>query len=122
MAQEPFLPKILLVEDDTVFRMFVKRLIGQEFHIREASCIDQARSHLVSERFACLLLDYRLPDGTGFQLLPYAVSLELPVVMMTAMGHEQLASDALRQGCSAYLVKDDITRATLRESLASAIV
>jgi len=114
-------PKILVIEDDSVFRMLIKRLLGNDYQIDEASSIESGRNLLTSERFACVLLDYRLPDGTGFQVLPDAIERELPVVMMTAMGHEQLAIDAIKQGCQDYLIKDDVTRATLCRSLANAM-
>ncbi|PQO40792.1 hypothetical protein C5Y96_01060 [Blastopirellula marina] len=114
-------PKILLIEDDSVFRMLIKRLLGSDYQIDEASSIESGRSLLSTERFQCVLLDYRLPDGTGFQVLPDAIARELPVVMMTAMGHEQLAIDAIKQGCQDYLIKDDLTRATLCRSLTNAM-
>lgn len=114
-------PKILLIEDDSVFRLLIKRLLGTDYQIDEAASIESGRSLLNSGRFQCVLLDYRLPDGTGFQVLPDAIERELPVVMMTAMGHEQLAIDAIKQGCQDYLIKDDLTRATLCRSLANAM-
>jgi len=115
------LPKILLIEDDSVFRLLIKRLVGDDYLIDEASNIESARSLLDSQCYQCVLLDYRLPDGTGFLFLPDAIAHKLPVVMMTAMGHEQLAIDALKQGCQDYLVKDDVDRATLSRSLAHAM-
>ncbi|MBI1249184.1 response regulator [bacterium] len=114
-------PKILLVEDDSVFRMLVKRLVGEDYSITEASSLDAGRQELAQQRFDCLLLDFRLPDGNGLQMLPDAILLDLPVVMMTAMGHEQLAVDAIKQGCQDYLIKDDLTRASLTRSLANAM-
>lgn len=115
------IPKVLLIEDDSVFRMLIKRLLGDDYQIDEASSIESGRSLLSSQRYQCILLDYRLPDGTGFQMLPDAIAHDLPVVMMTAMGHEQLAIDAIKQGCQDYLIKDDLNRATLCRSLANAM-
>ena len=40
---------------------------------------------------------------------------------MTAMGHEQLAIDAVRHGCQDYLVKDEMNRASLFRSLNNAM-
>lgn len=121
MTDEQPRSKVLLVEDDSVFRMLVKRLVGEDFEIHEAVCLDAARHCLGTIRFGCILLDYRLPDGNGLQLLPEAILLDLPVVMMTAMGHEQLAVDAIKQGCQDYLIKDDLTRASLCRSLSNAM-
>ena len=121
MTDEHLRSRVLLVEDDSVFRMLVKRLVSEDFEIHEAICLDAARHSLASQRFGCILLDYRLPDGNGLQLLPEAILLDLPVVMMTAMGHEQLAVDAIKQGCHDYLIKDDLTRASLCRSLSNAM-
>lgn len=121
MTDEHPRSKVLLVEDDSVFRMLVNRLVSEDFEIHEAICLDAARHSLSSQRFGCVLLDYRLPDGNGLQLLPDAILLDLPVVMMTAMGHEQLAVDAIKQGCHDYLIKDDLTRASLCRSLSNAM-
>lgn len=115
------LPPLLLVEDDAVFRMLIKRLVGKDFLIEEAATLEEAQAVLGKRPFACVLLDYRLPDGTGFDLLPHVIEIELPAVMMTAMGHEQLAIDAVRHGCQDYLVKDELNRASLFRSLNNAM-
>ncbi|PQO41745.1 response regulator [Blastopirellula marina] len=114
-------PKVLLIEDDSVFRLLIKRLLGKDFDVCEADCLEAARRQLASQSFSCVLLDYRLPDGTGMHLLPELIMLDLPVAMMTAMGHERLATEAIEHGCQAYLVKDDLTRETLLDILADAM-
>lgn len=121
MSEVSASPKILLVEDDSVFRLLVKRLLGRDFAISEADCLQAARGQLASQSYSCALLDYRLPDGNGLQILPELVLLDLPVVMMTAMGHESLAVEAIKLGCQDYLVKDDLNRDTLVHSLSSAM-
>ncbi len=113
--------RILLVEDDSVFRLLIKRLVGHDYAICEADCLEAARQQIVSQSFAAVLLDYRLPDGNGLQLLPELIVSDLPVVMMTAMGHDNLAIEAIKKGCQAYLVKDDLTRESLIETLSSAM-
>lgn len=114
-------PKVLLIEDDSVFRLLIKRLLGKDFDVCEADCLEAARRQLASQTFSCVLLDYRLPDGTGMHLLPELIMLDLPVAMMTAMGRERLATEAIEHGCQAYLVKDDLTRETLLDILAHAM-
>jgi len=82
----------------------------------------------------CLLLDYKLPDLSGVEFLrrlarrsapghpfecpsdPPANPGELPgfaVVMLTGLGNEQVAAEAMRAGAQDYLVKDRITAESL---------
>lgn len=113
--------RILLVEDDAVYRMLIRRLVGSEFQIEEAATLKEAKAKLTCGEFDCVLLDYRLPDGTGLDLLAQTTELQVPAIMMTAMGHQQLSAEALDGGCHEYLIKDDLTRVSLIASLTSAV-
>jgi PAS domain S-box-containing protein len=54
-----------------------------------------------------VLLDYRLPDGTGLQALEQikAKEYQVPVIMMTAQGDERVAVQALQKGAVDYFLK-----------------
>jgi len=54
-----------------------------------------------------ILLDYRLPDGNGLQLLEQLTrrKLQIPVIMITGQGNEQIAAQAIQHGASDYLLK-----------------
>jgi diguanylate cyclase (GGDEF)-like protein/PAS domain S-box-containing protein len=54
-----------------------------------------------------LLVDVRLPDGNGLELLAEvrARGLSMPVVMLTGSGDEALVVSALRSGADDYVVK-----------------
>lgn len=61
-----------------------------------------------SMRYDVLLLDYRLPDDTALDLLKTIRTqrrLDVPVVVVTGQGDEEVAAQTLRLGASAYLVK-----------------
>src|SRR5205807_9774581 len=53
-----------------------------------------------------VLLDHGLPDATGLDVLPQLRELGLSVVMVTGMGSESLAVEAMRKGAVDYVVKD----------------
>lgn len=68
----------------------------------------------------CVLLDYSLPDMDGVAFLRrlgrghIADLPEFAVVMLTGLGNEQVAMEAMRAGAQDYLVKDRVTPETLR--------
>lgn len=58
--------------------------------------------------FDVLLLDYRLPGDSGLDVLKQVREdrgLDLPVVMITGQGGEEVVAQAMRLGASDYLVK-----------------
>jgi two-component system, cell cycle sensor histidine kinase and response regulator CckA len=58
--------------------------------------------------FDLLLVDYRLPGLNGLELMKIVREerhLDVPVVLITGQGDEQLATQALRLGAADYLVK-----------------
>lgn len=99
--------RILLVDDDEVDRLAIHRqLKSSALHceIFTASSLQEARQQLVQSTFDLMLLDYRLRDGTGIDLL--REQHDLPAVVMTAFGQERIAAEALHLGAYDYLIKD----------------
>ena len=97
--------KILVVEDD---RSLARLLIA---HLEQRGCEavgvesgQAVREHLRHNRPDLVLLDIRLPDCSGFDLLAEIVD-QVSVIMMTAYGAVDQAVRAVRTGASDYLVK-----------------
>jgi DNA-binding response OmpR family regulator len=70
--------KILVVEDDEVDRMAVRRALktaGLSVEMIAAIDCKSAISTLNEQSFECVLLDYRLPDGDGLHLVQKSVVL-----------------------------------------------
>ena len=68
--------------------------------------------------FDCVILDYNMPDMDGHNL---ASELRrrpayLPIVLMTSVGDEMLAAEALRSGISDYIPKSRITAESIRRT------
>jgi two-component system sensor histidine kinase BarA len=65
--------KILVVEDDEVDRMAVRRALktaGMSVEMAAAvDCKSAITATLNQQSFDCVLLDYRLPDGDGLALV-----------------------------------------------------
>ena len=99
---------LLVVEDDPLIRRtLVARLRARGHRVREADSVESAKPLLSAEPFDVLLLDYRLPDGTGFDLMTEAETRipGVPTVMMTAHGTVEHAVEAMRRGAFTYVQK-----------------
>ncbi|MEM9553801.1 MAG: EAL domain-containing protein [Acidobacteriota bacterium] len=98
--------RVLLVEDDVVDRMAVRRTVRRQqlpWMLLEASSLAAARD-LLARSVDVVLTDIDLADGCGLDLLTDVV--DTPVVVITGAGDERMAVRALRSGAWDYLIKD----------------
>lgn len=101
---------VLLIEDETLFAKSVLRRLQREGHTGTImDTLEAGRSALKAKLPDVLLLDVRLPDGSGLDLLKEiranASWQALPVVMMTAYGELEDAVTAMKLGATDYLKK-----------------
>jgi DNA-binding NarL/FixJ family response regulator len=96
---------VLLVEDDAMVRGWVERALeGTEFRLAGVAVETAAAVALAQRRSAdLLLLDYRLPDGVGTELLRELrqLGVSTPAVLMTAnpeRGFNEIARESGAQG------------------------
>ncbi len=99
--------KILLIEDDKLDRMAFKRMLEEEelpYDCTVAGSVSEARDILSSERFDVVISDYSLGDGTAFDIIDLA--LNTPIILVTGVGNEEIATKAWKAGAYDYLIKD----------------
>jgi DNA-binding NtrC family response regulator len=100
--------RILIVEDEKLIRWAIKsRLTEEDYRVAEAQNGKEAFDFLGENECDLMLLDYRLPDTSGMEILE-RVRKELPevsVVMMTAFGTVESAVQAMKLGAFDYLTK-----------------
>src|SRR5437016_1562303 len=102
------MPSLLIVEDEPVLAQnLVKAFAGQGFDVEVAGRIADARKLAATRLPDVALLDFRLPDGSGLDLLAALVreDPELPVIMMTGYGSVADAVRAMQQGARDYVQK-----------------
>jgi PAS domain S-box-containing protein len=85
-------------------------LAGRAPHINleTASSGSEALERALRQEFDVLLLDYRLPELSGLDLLKELRSAgrDTPVVLVTGQGNQEAALQALRLGASDYILKN----------------
>ncbi len=105
MRQSAF---ILLLEDEDELRQALQEVLSQaQYHVTAVSSICQAEEALKNNRFDISVLDVRLPDGNGIDLLRKLRTSEEDhvVIMMTAYAEVDVAVDAIRLGADDFIKK-----------------
>lgn len=100
--------RLLLVEDNEIDRLAFERFIKNErlpYDHTEVGSIAEGKEQLKTGHFDAVLLDYSLRDGTAFDLMG-DVPEEVPMVIITGSGNEEIAVQAMKFGASDYLIKD----------------
>jgi signal transduction histidine kinase len=118
--------RILIVDDDEVDRIAVRRAIktaGIQVEVHEADTCAGAILTLKTEPFDCIFLDYRLPDQDGLALVQTirAEGILSPLIVLTGQGDEQIAVDLMKAGASDYLAKSKISPGRLAQMLRNAL-
>ena len=100
--------RILLVDDENDLRMLVAERLGMEgYHVAEAARVKDAVKMLGQSEYDLLLLDVRLPDGTGLDVLKYMkdAGKNTPVIMLTGTTGLDIAVESVRLGARDYVTK-----------------
>ncbi len=107
MAQAVRKPTILIVDDERSFAESLQLAIEDEFVVFKAYSLKSAREILRCIVPAVVLLDVRLPDGYGLDLLVELKMAEVPsvVVVMTAYSTVETFIGATSKGAVDYLIK-----------------
>ena len=105
---------VLIIDDDELDRMAVIRALKQANSQIEITQADSAQSGLLlakQQMFDIILLDYRLPDRDGIEVLMelrHANQKHVTVVMLSRNDNDALAEMAIRQGAQDFLLKDEV--------------
>ena len=112
----------LLVDDNEPFLKLLGSFVERHYPdaaIGRATTGEQALDQLIQGTWDVVLLDYRLPDVDGLEVLAEIRKhqVDTAVVMVTGEGDERLAADIFRMGAHDYLVKSSIDPSGLRRCL-----
>jgi DNA-binding NtrC family response regulator len=101
------MPHALLVDDCTDTLESLANLVRAEgYSVSTAPTVEQAHRALTHQPPDVLLVDLKLPDGSGMSLLDQLQCVNVPVfVLITGHASVDTAVEALRRGVTDYLTK-----------------
>lgn len=107
--------RILIIDDSPYDRELVKRTIQRSFpdatfvEVLHEQAFDEALSDL---DYALVCTDYYLKWTNGLEILRAirARSDDLPVIMVTDTGSEEIAAEAMKKGLNDYVLKSHLPR------------
>jgi CheY-like chemotaxis protein/anti-sigma regulatory factor (Ser/Thr protein kinase) len=114
--------KVLVVDDALADRALVAGLIAKriESTILEAADGRQALALIAAQHPDLVVTDLQMPEMNGLELVTAVKHNfpDIPVLLMTAKGSEEIAAQALQQGAASYVPKrrlaDDLVRTVER--------
>jgi two-component system, NarL family, response regulator DevR len=111
--------RLVMVDDSEVVRMGLRSLLGAEPSIEvvgEAENVARAVDVCARVTPDVVLLDIRLPDGTGFDACRRILKLspETRALILTSVADNTLVDEAIRVGAHGYLLKDIDGRGLIR--------
>jgi DNA-binding NtrC family response regulator len=96
--------QILIIEDESVIRAAVKRLLERHgYRIAEAASVEEAQSNDELGQFDLIIADVRLPGVSGTEIIQLATPV--PVLIMTSYASVRSAVDAMKKGAIDYISK-----------------
>jgi len=107
--------RFLIIDDSPHDRELIKRTIQKEFP--ESSYVEVIHQQAFNEAIRTLdydivFTDYQLKWTTGIKVLKAirACSVEVPIIMVTDTGSEEIAVEAMKMGLNDYVLKTHLSR------------
>jgi PAS domain S-box-containing protein len=119
--------KVLLIDDDkedyVITRNMFEKIEGQSFQLEWEATYAAAVETIKARRHDIYLIDYRLGEHNGLDLVRLVVASGYKglVIMLTGQGERQVDIEATRAGAADYLVKDSVTSVLLERSIRHAL-
>lgn len=119
--------RVLLVEDDQddylIIRDTLRDIGAARYQVTWRSDFQSALEAMALEEFDVCLVDYRLGEHDGLELLAEFRSrgFETPCILLTGQGDYDVDVEAMKAGASDYLIKNRLHAPTLERSIRYAI-
>jgi DNA-binding response OmpR family regulator len=119
--------RILLIDDDPLVAQLIGMLVGKfqatRYALDHAADYASGLQRLLAGRYALCLLDYRLGDGDGLQLLREAKAKQCltPIILLTGDTREETDIAAMENGAADFITKSSFKPETLERAIDYAI-
>jgi DNA-binding response OmpR family regulator len=103
--------RVLYVDDHEDSSVMLQLVLAEsDYEVQAAHSIDQALKMAAKESYDLYVVDKRLPDGSGLQLVKELKVLSplVPSIVYTGDAYEVHREEALAAGADAYIAKPDI--------------
>ncbi|MGD0816798.1 MAG: response regulator [Methanomassiliicoccales archaeon] len=110
--------RILYADDDPMFLEITREFLSTNgVEVEVASSAAEALEMINKSHYDALVSDYQMPNIDGIQLLSQLRSMHnnIPFILFTGRGREDLAIEALNSGADHYLQKGGDTRVQFAE-------
>ncbi|MFJ3525159.1 sigma-54-dependent transcriptional regulator [Pseudomonas sp. NPDC090203] len=98
------MPHILIVEDETIIRSALRRLLERnQYQVSEAGSVQEAQERFSIPSFDLIVSDLRLPGAPGTELIKLGQGK--PVLIMTSYASLRSAVDSMKMGAVDYIAK-----------------
>lgn len=116
---------LLIVDDDRFIRRSITRMLGriEMLKIFEAEDRSTVFEIIRENTIDCILMDYYMADITGLELMRLLKedSINIPVIMLTGQGDEELATAIMKAGAYDYISKKRLSEQDFSETLTSMV-
>ena len=100
--------KILLLEDDYLYKVSIKEFLEElDFYVDDFENGDDALNAIFENSYDLLLLDVRVPGMDGFSLVEYVrkEKIDVPIIILTSLTDIKDLSKGYELGCNDYIRK-----------------
>ncbi|MCA1933503.1 MAG: sigma-54 dependent transcriptional regulator [Calditerrivibrio sp.] len=97
---------ILIIDDDKALCYSLTRVLSIDYNVITANNSSEAFELLEKNNFSMILIDYKLGEENGIDILKKIKSdYNIPAVMMTAYGTNSTLIDAIKSGAEDFIFK-----------------
>ena len=102
-------PRILAVDDEAMIRSVIQAILGRkQIEVVTAQSTAEASTYLQNQTFDAILLDVKLGDGSGLDLLRVLreeFKIVTPVLMMSGLADTERIKEASKYNIKGFIMK-----------------
>lgn len=118
---------ILIVDDDIVDREHIKRTLSksdEKCYFTETESVDGGLAAFRAHKFDVILLDYRMPQRDGIEMLielkNEPIDKSVAIIMLSNSEESDIALECLKAGAQDFLLKIEVTASRLKRAIIQA--